>query len=383
MNSYLLVAADFIKTGGMDRANFALADYLAKQGYQIHLVAYRVATELLDYSNITFHQVPKLLNSDFLSGSLLDRFGRFWAKRLEKNGTRVIVNGGNCQWGDINWVHYVHAAYRSENRADLLRQIKGSLAHQTFLGDEKKALQFARLIIANSEKTKLDLMEKLSISANKIHVVYLGTDSDIFYPASVEERTQLRDHLNWEKNKPIMVFIGALGDRRKGFDTLFTAWQQLCADPNWDANLVAIGRGAELPLWQQRTAQAGLESRIQFLGFRSDVPNILRAADCLVAPTRYEAYGLGVHEALCCGLPAIVSADAGVAERYPETLKDLLMSNPDDVEDLVLKLKKWRSHQEDYKSLVFSLSQELRSYTWDDMAKNILATIETTSLANH
>ena len=383
MNSYLLVAADFIKTGGMDRANFALADYLAKQGYPIHLVAYRVATELLDYSNITFHQVPKLLNSDFLSGSLLDRFGRFWAKRLEKNGTRVIVNGGNCQWGDINWVHYVHAAYRSENRADLLRQIKGSLAHQTFLGDEKKALQFARLIIANSEKTKLDLMEKLSISANKIHVVYLGTDSDIFYPASVEERTQLRDHLNWEKNKPIMVFIGALGDRRKGFDTLFTAWQQLCADPNWDANLVAIGRGAELPLWQQRTAQAGLESRIQFLGFRSDVPNILRAADCLVAPTRYEAYGLGVHEALCCGLPAIVSADAGVAERYPETLKDLLMSNPDDVEDLVLKLKKWRSHQEDYKSLVFSLSQELRSYTWDDMAKNILATIETTSLANH
>jgi glycosyltransferase involved in cell wall biosynthesis len=138
-----------------------------------------------------------------------------------------------------------------------------------------------------------------------------------------------------------------------------------------------------LLLWQQRTAQAGLESRIPFLGFRSDVPDILRAADCLVAPTRYEAYGLGVHEALCCGLPAIVSADAGVAERYPETLQDLLMSNPDDVEDLVLKFKKWRSHQDDYKKLVFSLSQELTSYTWDDMAKNILAAIETTSLANH
>ncbi|MDK2408772.1 glycosyltransferase [Aphanizomenon sp. PH219] len=54
---------------------------------------------------------------------------------------------------------------------------------------------------------------------------------------------------------------------------------------------------------------------INFLGFRADVPNLLRAADCLVAPTRYEAYDLGVHEALCCGLPAIVSADAGVDER--------------------------------------------------------------------
>lgn len=375
MNSYLLVAADFIKTGGMDRANFALADYLAKKGYQIHLVAYQIATELLDYSNITFHQVPKLLNSNFLSGPLLDRYGRFWANRLEKNGTTVIVNGGNCQWGDINWVHYVHAAYISENRADLLRQVKGYLSHQTFLKDEKKALQSARIIIANSERTKQDILDNLEVKSERVKTIYYGIDPTIFYPASVEKRSQLRHHLNWQQNKPIAVFIGALGDRRKGFDTLFTAWQQLCADPSWDVDLVAIGRGAELPLWQQRTFEAGLESRIQFLGFRSDVPDILRAADCLVAPTRYEAYGLGVHEALCCGLPAIVSGNAGVAERYPETLQDLLMSNPDDVEDLVLKLKKWRSHQDHYQKLISTLSQELRNYTWDDMAKNILTAI--------
>ena len=375
MNSYLLVAADFIKTGGMDRANFALADYLAKQKYQIHLVAYQIDTELLDYSNITFHPVPKLLNSFFLSGPLLDRFGRFWANRLEKNGTRVVINGGNCQSSDINWVHYVHAAYTSENRADLLRKIKGYLAHKTFLEDEKKALQSARIIIANSERTKKDIAANLDVKLERIKTIYYGIDPTIFNPAPVEERTQLRYHLNWVQNKSIIVFIGALGDRRKGFDTLFTAWQQLCTDPTWDADLVVIGRGAELPLWQQRTAQADLESRIQFLGFRSDVPDILRAADCLVAPTRYEAYGLGVHEALCCGLPAIVSADAGVAERYPETLKDLLLPNPDDAVDLVEKLKKWRSHQDDYKKSVFSLSKELRNYTWDVMAKNILAAI--------
>ena len=37
-------------------------------------------------------------------------------------------------------------------------------------------------------------------------------------------------------------------------------------------------------------------------------------------PARYEAYGLAVHEALCRGLPALVSASAGVAERYPADL---------------------------------------------------------------
>ena len=37
----------------------------------------------------------------------------------------------------------------------------------------------------------------------------------------------------------------------------------------------------------------------------------------MVHPARYEAYGLGVHEAICRGLPAIVSAGAGIAELYP------------------------------------------------------------------
>ena len=383
MKSYLLLTGDFVKTGGMDRANFALADYLARQGNQIHLVAYRVATNLLNYPNVIFHRVPKLLNSYLLSSPLLDRAGRSLAKLLGVNETRIVVNGGNCQWGDINWVHYVHAAYKPQIRAGLLGQLKARVTYQGTLAAEKKALNLTRVIIVNSERTKLDIISRLDIKPERIQTVYYGIDPSIFYPASAQERVQLRQKLGWPQDKPIIVFIGALGDRRKGFDTLFNAWQQLCTDHNWDGNLVAIGTGAELPLWQQRTAQAGLESRIQFLGFRSDVPDILRAADCLVAPTRYEAYGLGVHEALCCGLPAIVSARAGVAERYPQTLQDLLMSNPDDAEDLVLKLKKWRSHQEDYKSLVFSLSQELRSYTWDDMAKNILAAIETTSLANH
>lgn len=169
-----------------------------------------------------------------------------------------------------------------------------------------------------------------------------------------------------------MLFIGALGDRRKGFDILFSAWQQLCADSDWDADLVAIGVGAELPLWQRRAAEAGIGSRIHFLGFRSDVPDLLRAADCLIAPTRYEAYGLGVHEALCCGLPALVSATAGVAERYPPHLGDLLILDPENALDLAARLRRWREAIHQYSKMVSTLSEELRGYTWDDMASNIV-----------
>jgi len=104
MKSYLLVTGDFVRTGGMDRANFALADYLARQGEQVHLVAHRVASELLAYPNVTFHRVPKVANSYLLSSPLLNWVGRSQAQQITALGGRVLVNGGNCQWGDVNWL---------------------------------------------------------------------------------------------------------------------------------------------------------------------------------------------------------------------------------------------------------------------------------------
>lgn len=376
MKNYLLVTGDFVKTGGMDRANFALADYLTRQGNQVHLVAYRVAPELLAQPNVTFHKVPKVADSYLLSSLLLDKVGRFQAQRITKNGGRVLVNGGNCQWGDINWVHYVHAAYKPENRVGLFRQLKGAVSHRLSRLAERPALLSAEVIMTNSERTKRDLIDSLAIASQRIHTVYYGIEPQLFYLASLNERNQLRQQLGWFLEKPIVVFIGALGDRRKGFDTLFSAWQRLCSSSDWDANLVVIGSGAELPQWQRRAESAGISSRINFLGFRSDVPSLLRAADCLVAPTRYEAYGLGVHEALCCGLPALVSSKAGIAERYPSQLSDLLLPNPEDAVDLAARLRHWRKNVDTYSNLINSFSEELRSYTWDDMAKNLVEKID-------
>lgn len=383
--SYLLVTGDFVKTGGMDRANFALADYLARQGKQVHLVAHRVELELLAYPNVAFHKVAKVANSYLVGGVLLNWVGRYQARRVNINsaGGRVLVNGGNCNGGDINWVHYVHAAYKPDNQVGWWHRLKGEFSHRLFLASEQQALQSSRVIIANSNRTKQDLIEKLAIAPDKIHTVYYGIDPQIFYPAMPQERTELRHRLGWSSQKPMVVFIGALSDRRKGFDTLFYAWQQLCDRSDWDADLVAIGAGAELSLWKRLAAQVGIASRIHFLGFRPDVPDLLRAADCLVSPTRYEAYGLGVQEAICCGLPALVSATAGIAERYPPALKDLLIPDPEDAADLATRLRQWRGATHEYSNLVGSFSQKLRGYTWDDMVKTILEQIDETNKNSH
>jgi glycosyltransferase involved in cell wall biosynthesis len=128
--------------------------------------------------------------------------------------------------------------------------------------------------------------------------------------------------------------------------------------------------GSELPAWRSRAAEHFSESRLRFLGFQRDMPAVLAASDLLIHPARYEAYGLAVHEALCRGLPAIVSASAGIAERYPENLRDLLLADPYSVADLAARLEWWR-HDASLHERLTTFASRLRSRTWDHMAHEI------------
>jgi glycosyltransferase involved in cell wall biosynthesis len=376
MNTYLLVNGNFVQGNGMDMPNLALAGYLAERGAEVHLVTHRAEATLASRANVTVHLVPKPANSYLLATPVLDGIGRRWASRIASRKGSVLVNGGNCRWAGVNWVHYVHAAFDPPRAHGALRTLKNEYAHKTFLARERAALRQACLVITNSERTRRDVIEHLDVSPDRVHTVYYGIDPERFRPPTAVERVEARAALGWPDDRPVVAFIGALGDRRKGLDTLFAAWQKLCASAQWDADLVVVGTGAELPAWETRAAQAGLQDRIRFLGFRKDVERILAACDALVAPTRYEAYGQGVHEALCCGLPALVTRDAGVAERYSAELQELLIPDPQNVDDLVARLQDWRRRATDYRNALLPLSEQLRAHTWNHMAAQIAQLIE-------
>jgi glycosyltransferase involved in cell wall biosynthesis len=375
MQPYLIVAGDFVKTGGMDRANFALADYLARQNKELHLVAYRVDRVLLNHPNIVFHKVPKLLNSYFISGFLLRSIANYWAKKITNRGGRVIANGGNCISLDVNWIHYLHIAYDPLRKDNLLGRFKTKLAHKSYIKDESFALRSAKIIIANSARTANDIINKTGLEKDTIRVIYYGIDPSLFRPADLEEKIALKNKSGLALDKPLGIFIGALSDRRKGFDVLFKAWYNLCQDKSWDVNLLVVGSGAELDFWKNKSSAAGLSNRISFLGFRRDIPDLLRLADCLIAPSRYEAYGLGVQEAICCGIPAIIGQNAGIAERYPDNLKELLLDDPQDALSLEKHLLEWRKDMDGYCKRALGFSTVLREYSWDRMAGDILKTI--------
>ncbi len=370
MTRYTIVTGDFVRTGGMDAANYHLACYLASVGQDVHLVAHRVDPRLLEMRGVVWHRVSKPLNSYLLGEPLLARMGARWGRLGAGTGGRLIVNGGNCIGEDTNWVHYVHAAHQPEPVASIGRRLLGSWTRGRFLAAERQALHQARLVIANSNRTADDVVNRLGVARSLVRTVYYGTDATFHRPPDTAERGAARAALGWSDDRPGVAFVGALGDRRKGFDLLFSAWEDLCRDTAWDARLVVVGAGRELPAWRTRAAAAGLGDRMQFLGFTHDVRGALWASDAIVAPARYEAYGLAVHEAVCCGLPAIVSPHAGVAERL-HGLEPLQPTRQDDPAALALVLRQWRTDTATWTRQAAELSLELRAWSWDDMAGQI------------
>jgi hypothetical protein len=86
-----------------------------------------------------------------------------------------------------------------------------------------------------------------------------------------------------------------------------------------------------------------------------------------------------VHEGLCCGLPAFVTRCAGVAERYPADLSDLLLNDPPDAEDIVRRLLRWRADMAGHAARVAPFGRMLRERSWKDMAEEIVGLLETTA----
>lgn len=373
---WVLVSPGIHRHGGMDRANLELAEYLSERGHPLHLVAHSVDPELVDRPGVTVYPVPRPAGSFFVGEHLLDRRGRAVARAVQSAspGARVLVNGGDCDWGDLNWVHCVHCAWPcADAGAPVWFRAKNRVMKESARRREGRIVPRARLAIANSEQTRRQLVEMLDMDPARVRAVYLGADPAHGEPAP-EQRAAARAWLGKPADRPLVVFVGALGhDHNKGFDTLWAAWRQLCADPAWDADLVVAGGGRGVAGWTREITAAGLGDRVTMLGFTDRIADLLAAADLLVSPVRYDAYGLNVQEAICRGVPALVSRGAGVSERFPAALEPMVLPDPSDVAGLVRRLREWRGRMAEWKREFQPLARLLRSHTWRDMAHDIVS----------
>jgi glycosyltransferase involved in cell wall biosynthesis len=378
---WVIVCGGFNVHGGMDKANLAVAEYLLDEREAwVHLVGHEIDPGLAAHPRACAYPVPRPRGMVALAEWMLDRMGRRVARRVTAaNGAaRVMVNGGNCEWFDINWVHYVHHAWSpADGAAPLPVRFNNRRLARLARRHERERVPRARIVLSNSHQTSHHLEAHLGIDPARIQTVYLGSEPS-WGPATDGDREAGRARFDQPSDRPLVVFVGALGyDDRKGFDTLLEAWRQLSASEDWDVDLLAAGGGRGLEGRRAAVRKLGLEDRVRLPGFVRGIPELLAAADLLVSPARYEPYGLNVQEALCRGLPAMVSATAGIAERYPPEAADLIIRDPDDPAELARLLLCWRSDAERLKQAVNPLAERLRAYTWREMARDLVAVVST------
>jgi len=375
---WAIVAGGFHQKGGMDKANLALAEYLLEQDVPVHLIGHGVESDHQKHPLATVHLISRPSQSFLLGEFALAVRAKIILRSLVRQWpqARVVVNGGNCIWPGINWAHYIHHAWSGPKHGTLPYQIKGAMSERWAQWTERAAFRKSQVVITNSKRTSREVVEYFGVEERRVHTVYLGSDPE-WGPVSAEERAANRESLQVPAGRPTAAFVGGLGyDNRKGFDVLFRAWARLCTRPDWDVDLLVAGGGPAMPMWRARVQETGLVERIRLLGFSDRIPSLLAASDLLVSPVRYEAYGLNVQEAICRGIPALVSASAGVAERYEPSLTPMLLPDPENVDDLVERLLAWRSKKEEWRARFEPLSNRLRSRSWRDTAAEFVSIVE-------
>ena len=135
---------------------------------------------------------------------------------------------------------------------------------------------------------------------------------------SAEDRESLRRSLAVKGEAVVIVMVSRL-EEWKGHQLLLKALGQLRDDPNW---VCWIAGGAQKPSEQRYLARlktladaVGVADRVRFMGQRSDVPAILRAADLFCQPNiKPEPFGLSLVEALAAGLPVVTTGIGGACE---------------------------------------------------------------------
>ncbi|TET35628.1 MAG: glycosyltransferase family 1 protein [Planctomycetota bacterium] len=179
-------------------------------------------------------------------------------------------------------------------------------------------------IIAISENTKRDLVERLGVEESRISVVYQSVDGEVLKPDGDPERDRaVLDGLNIPEK--FILYVGDV-DWRKDIASLARALARLKSPGDKDVPLVmAGGTIAERESHAARGAweainNAGVAGRVITPGFvpQDELASLYRSAACLVFPSVYEGFGLPPLEAMACGCP-VVTTDAS---SLPEVVGD-------------------------------------------------------------
>jgi glycosyltransferase involved in cell wall biosynthesis len=188
--------------------------------------------------------------------------------------------------------------------------------------------------IAISEAIRRFCIEVEGVQPEKIKTIYYGLQ-----PTSLDRKTarlSLRHELHLASEGVLIGIVCRLTEQ-KGITYGLQAFAHITREfPQVD--LVIVGDGPLRSTLQDEAAEAGIQERTHFLGWRGDVPALMAGLDMLLAPSLWEGFGLVFLEAMNAQLPIIASAVSAIPEIIMDGETGLLVP-PRDVDALVNALR--------------------------------------------
>lgn len=162
-----------------------------------------------------------------------------------------------------------------------------------------------RLAVMNGED--LAIAEKYSLGRSIIYINGMGLDGSKFPQLPAQKTSALRKELGAGENTTLFLCAAEFSPRKNQRVILHAC--SLLKDK--DYIIAFAGNGELLEDCKALAKELDVEKHVRFLGLRSDMNCLFRAADCLVSASIYEGMPFNVMEALYCGDDVILSDAKG------------------------------------------------------------------------
>lgn len=320
--------------GGTERDFYRTAEGLRDLGHEVHLFCSEFKVSAPEGTRA--HGVPLVP---------LGRTARLWSfallapRVIARHRCDVVAGFGRMVGQDIvrsgGGSHrvFLEKMARGEGK---LRRLWHRLSpyHRSVLAVERR--QYApgnyRKVLAVSREVKREIASAYQVPEEKIAVLYNGVDTDRFHPRHRDRaRARVRGQWGIPLEAPLALFVGN-GFKRKGLDRLARVWESR------DEGIYLLVVGADHNERGYRALTGRAKGKIVFAGPQERVEEYYGAADLFLLPAFQEAFGNVVLEALASGIPVIVTRAVGAAEVLAGELKEGILENPDDPEEIRAKM---------------------------------------------
>ncbi|HUS58462.1 MAG TPA: glycosyltransferase family 4 protein [Planctomycetota bacterium] len=167
-----------------------------------------------------------------------------------------------------------------------------------------------------------DALVCAGVAAERVAVVPSGVDASRFdglRPAA------LRAEFGLPAQSRLVGVVGHLAASKGQQD--FLAAAAIICEKFPDARFLLVGEGESLAALKRQAAELGIDSRVVFTGFRTDVPAVLAGLDVFVMPSHAEGLCTAAIEAQMAGC-AVVATDAGGLKEVVQDMQTGLAVSP-------------------------------------------------------